>query len=98
MDCGPLGSSVHEIFQERILEWVAISFSRESSHPRDRTCISCIAGGFFTSKPSMKPKKLSQLSRIFGVGLQTRVYFLARLPDFLIKTPFLSVDICLLKY
>ena len=31
MDCSPSGSSVHGIFQARILEWVAISFSRESS-------------------------------------------------------------------
>ena len=35
MDCNPPGSSVHEIFQARILEWVAISFSRGSSQPRD---------------------------------------------------------------
>ena len=35
-------SSVHGIFQARILEWVAISFSRGSSQPRDRTCVSCI--------------------------------------------------------
>ena len=44
----PPGSSVHEIFQARILEWVAIPFSRGSSQPRDRTQVSCIAGGFFT--------------------------------------------------
>ena len=37
MDCSPPGSSVHEIFQARILEWVDISFSRRSSQPRDRT-------------------------------------------------------------
>jgi len=37
IDCSPLGSSVHGIFQERILEWVAISFSRGSSQPRNRT-------------------------------------------------------------
>ena len=48
MDCIPPGSSVHEIFQARILEWVAISFSRASSHPRDRTPVSCTAGRFFT--------------------------------------------------
>jgi len=41
--------TVHGILQARILEWVAISFSRESSQPRDRTQISPIAGGFFTS-------------------------------------------------
>ena len=34
MDCGPPGSSVHGIFQARILEWVAISYSRRSSRPR----------------------------------------------------------------
>ena len=37
MDCSPPGSSVHGIFQARLLEWVAISFSRGSSWPRDRT-------------------------------------------------------------
>ena len=36
MDCGPPGSSVHEISQARILKWVAISYSRGSSRPRDR--------------------------------------------------------------
>ena len=48
MDCSPPGSSVHEIFQARILEWVAISFSRGSSQPRDQTQVSCTAGRFFT--------------------------------------------------
>ena len=42
MDCSPPGSSVHEISQARILEWVAISFSKGSSQPRGRTHISCI--------------------------------------------------------
>ena len=54
MDCSPPGSSVHGILQARILEWVAISWSRWSSQPRDRTCIcciSCIAGRFFTAEP-----------------------------------------------
>ena len=48
MDCSPPGSSVHGILEARILEWVAISFSRGSSWPRDWTLVSCIAGGFFT--------------------------------------------------
>jgi len=43
MDCSPPGSSAHGIFQARILEWVAISFSRESSQPRDQTRISNIS-------------------------------------------------------
>ena len=38
---------VHEILQARILEWVAFPFSRGSSQPRNRTQVSCIAGGFF---------------------------------------------------
>ena len=42
MDCSPPGFSVHGIFQARILEWVAISYSRRSSQPRNQTCISCV--------------------------------------------------------
>ena len=48
MDCSLPGSSVHGIFQARVLEWVAISFSRGSSQPRDWTQVSCIAGIHFT--------------------------------------------------
>ena len=47
-------SSVHGISQARILEWVAISFFRGSSWPKDRNCISCVsalADGFFTTAP-----------------------------------------------
>ena len=47
MDCSPPGSSVHGILQARILEWVAISFSRGSSGPRDWTQVSHIAGRCF---------------------------------------------------
>ena len=39
MDCSPPGSSVHRILQARIVEWVAMPVSRESSQPRDQTCI-----------------------------------------------------------
>ena len=45
--CSLPGSLVHGIFQTRILEWVAISFSRWSSQPRDWTRVSCIAGRGF---------------------------------------------------
>ena len=51
----PSGSSVHGILQARILEWAASSFSRGFSRPRDQTCVSCIAGRFFTSQPPGKP-------------------------------------------
>ena len=48
MDCSPPGSSVCGILQARILEWVAISFSRGFSWPRDWTQVSLIAGRFYT--------------------------------------------------
>ena len=48
MVCSPAGSSVHGILQARILEWVAMPFSRGSSPPRDQTLASCVAGRFFT--------------------------------------------------
>ena len=47
VDCSPPGSCVHGILQARILEWVAISFSRGSSQPRDQNQVSCIAGRRF---------------------------------------------------
>ena len=47
-DCSLQGSSVHEILQARISEWVAIPFSRGSSRPRDETQNSHITGRFFT--------------------------------------------------
>ena len=52
MDSSPPGSSVHRTLQARILQWVALSFSRGSSRPRDRTSVSCIAGGFFIAEPA----------------------------------------------
>ena len=48
MDCSPPGSTVHGILQARILEWVAMPFSRGSSWPRDQTWVSCTGGRFFT--------------------------------------------------
>ena len=58
VDCRPPGSSVRGIFQARILEEAAISFSRGSSRPRDQTRtsrISCIAGGYFMAELPRKP-------------------------------------------
>jgi len=48
MDCSLSRTSVLGILQARILEWVAISFSRGSSQPKDRAQVSSMAGGFFT--------------------------------------------------
>ena len=64
MDCRPPGSSVHGIFQARILEWVAMSFSRGSPQPSDLKPQllhwRALAGGFFTTEPLGKPFFLSR--------------------------------------
>ena len=61
VDCSLQGSSVHGIFQARVLEWVAISFSSGSSRPRDRTQVSCIAGRRFTIWATREALSLSKL-------------------------------------
>ena len=75
MHCSPPDSSVHGILQARIQEWVAISFSRRSSSPRDwacASCVSCMAGRLFTTEPPGKPVSmhpwllLSTYSMSFG--------------------------------
>ena len=84
MDFSPLGFSVHGISQARILECVAVSFSRASSWPKDQIQISCIAGGFFywlatrealmkkyfLPNTTMRPKKQS-------IGVWSRDRFIA---------------------
>ena len=67
MECIPPGSSVHGIFQARILEWIAISFSRRSSRPRDRTRIS---GGSVVKNPlaNARDKEIPESGRSPGEG------------------------------
>ena len=90
MDCSLPASSVHGIFQARILDWVAIFFSRGSSLPRNRThvsCVSCLAGGFFTTEPPGKPcmlstfgqKKVLAITQIFGCTGTISVAYLTQL-------------------
>ena len=60
MDCSPPSFFVHGISQARILEWVALSFSRTCSRPRIWTCISyvpALAGGFFTTEQQGSPQE-----------------------------------------
>ena len=58
VDCSPPGFSAHEILQARILEWVAISFSRGSSQPRDQTQVSqALQADALTSEPPGKPSR-----------------------------------------
>ena len=61
MDCN---LPVHEISSARILEWVTNSIYKGSSCPRDETCISCIAGRFYTSEPPGRPTKHLWLCKI----------------------------------
>ena len=68
--CDPMDSIVHGILQARILEWVAFLFSRGYSQPRDRTEVSCIAGGFFTSWATREARESKLISCIHFVILQ----------------------------
>ena len=64
MDCSPPGSWIHGILQARILEWVAIPFSRGSSRPRDQTRVSCIADRFFTETPGKPPVTVTSYNSV----------------------------------
>ena len=64
MDCSPPGSFIHGVLQARILEWVAIPFSRGSSWPRDQTWVSHTAGRFFTIWHFVLLLLLSHFSRL----------------------------------
>ena len=64
-DCSPPGPSVHGILQTRILQWVAISYSRGSSQPRDQTTSPVsptLAGKFFTKKQNKDAILLAHLN------------------------------------
>ena len=71
MDCSLPGFSLRGILQARILEWVAIPFSRESSQPRDWPQVSCIGGRFFTVWVTMEAPpqlRLDKLSLFLPLG------------------------------
>ena len=81
VDRGPPGSSLHGIFLAGILEWVAMPSSKESSQSKDWTCISCIAGRFFTTESLRKPH-----SHIICVCLSVCIYiYMASLVAKLVK-------------
>ena len=80
--CDPMGYAVHGILQARILEWVAVPFSRGSFQPSDRTQVSRIAGEFFTSWVTREAHAywsgcLSLLQWIFMTWNRTRVSCIA---------------------
>ena len=68
MDWSPPGSSVHEIFQARVLEWVAISFSKGSSQPRDWTQVPCTASRFFIDLATREAPTANNQKLINNIG------------------------------
>ena len=72
MDYSPPGSSVHGIFQARVLEWVAIFFSRGSSQPRDRTWVSHIVSRRFTDWAT---REVMNIYFNFNFKLITNIFF-----------------------
>ena len=88
MDCSPPGSSVHGILQARILEWVAMPFSRGSSWPRDRThvsYVSCTGKWIFTTSATWEAQLIfsvvlisaeQQSDLVTHTHIHTRILFL----------------------
>ena len=64
MDCSPPGSSVHEIFQASILEWVATSFPGDLPDPGMEPVSPVLAGGFFTTEPHGKAYQAARASLV----------------------------------
>ena len=84
--CNHMGYTVHGILQARILEWVAVPFSRGSSQPRDTTQVSHIAGRFFTSWatreaisncPPLFPSSILNTFRLQGAHLWHHTFYLS---------------------
>ena len=73
MDCGPPGFSVHGISQVRILKWVAISFSRGSSWPRDWACVFCLGRQIAYCRATREAVLYSRFSLIIYI-IQSNVY------------------------
>ena len=84
MDCSPPGSSVHGIFQARILEWVAFSFSRGLFWPRDWTQVSHIAGRPFTIWATREAHCLCLCVYFHFIGIFLCHYKLPFIYDFII--------------
>ena len=74
MECSLPGSSVHGLLQARILEWVAISYSRGSSRSMDQTQVSCIAGRFFTLWATKETFLLRDLTAKFVTTMSSSLW------------------------
>ena len=100
MDCSLPGSSVSGIFQARVLEWVAISFSRGTSWPRDWTQASHIVGRHFTTEPpgkspvTLRPTKCTSWSLSWSESWATCNYLFATCLLLRLKAPW-GQELCL---
>ena len=99
MNCSPPGSSIHGILQARILEWIAIPFSRGSSWPRDQTQVSCTAGRFFTIWATGKilkhrtiPRFLTFLQWHSSIYISTSFCYSISVPTFKSQLQFIKVN------
>ena len=81
VDCSLPGSSVHGILQARILEWVTISFYRESSRPRDQTRVSRIVGRHFTVWATRESPYSCSVSLNFFLGGLLRRMYVSKIPN-----------------
>ena len=103
MSCSPPGSSVHGIFQARILEWVSISFSGVSSLPRDRTNVSCFARQILNprrhqgSHTFYKIVQYREKRSVSDVGIKSWIYY-AILDKFIPFIRWISIFIGLLGW
>ena len=71
MNCNLSGSSVHEIFQARVLEWIAISFPKGSSQPGNQTCSPALRADALPSEPPGKSISLKRLQAWFNYCLSS---------------------------
>ena len=88
-DCSQPGSSVHGILQARILEWVAIPFSKRYSQPRDQTWVSYIAGRFLTVWATIETHTLTHT--------HTHTYWTARLKPYILIYDYIHSKMNFLK-
>ena len=103
MDCSLPGSFVYRIFQARVLEWVAISFSRRSSWPRDWTQVSRTVGRCFTVwatrevAPTKSSNEASNAQRRMNVSIKNYRKCI-NFPGWLFKTSILGLEIQMLEF
>ena len=90
MNCSPSGSSVRGIFQAKILEWVAIAFSRGSSRPRDWTQVSCMQADSLLSEIPMN----SHVTNTYNKLSWKDIFFKIKSSMLLLLSHFSCVRLC----